>query len=300
MKVVLAGCNGFVGKSISNSLYFKSDVFINLNRADLNKDKLPQEFYTADILIYTAGIAHDISNSITEDEYYKVNVKLLQKVYIEFLKSTINVFIYFSSVKSVADNPNYIVTEESEPNPITIYGKTKHIAEQYILANLQEGKKVFILRPSMIHGPGNKGNLILLYKYLNKRLPWLFTSFSNKRSFCSIDNLLFVLRELSINSQIPTGIYNVCDDEPLSTNEVIDLFSISTSKRVVKIRLGTYLLKFFAFLGSHFRLKFNSSILNKLVGTYVVDNSKLKHALNKQFPLSSSEGIIKTFQSFND
>jgi nucleoside-diphosphate-sugar epimerase len=299
MKIALAGCNGFVGKSILSSSFFESDTFIRLDRNELNKSSLVSEFYTADVLIYTAGIAHDVSNSISDDEYYKVNVTLLKKIYDEFLKSEIKVFIYFSSVKAVADHLTEVLTESSEQLPISIYGKTKHLAEQYILANLNGQKKVFILRPSMIHGPGNKGNLNLLFKYLDKGLPWLFTSFSNNRSYCSIDNLLYVLKEFSSNYKIPSGIYNVCDDVPLSTNEIIDLFTCATKKRVLKLRLGVKLFTFFAKLGSGLHLKFNSSLLNKLVGSYVIDNSKLKNALTKSLPLSSKDGIIKTFQSFN-
>ena len=41
----------------------------------------------------------------------------------------------------------------------------------------------------MIHGPGNKGNLNLLYSLVSKGLPWPLGSFENKRSYCSIDNL---------------------------------------------------------------------------------------------------------------
>ena len=52
-----------------------------------------------------------------------------------------------------------------------------------------DGKKVYILRPCMIHGPGNKGNLNLLYGVVSKGMPWPLGAFENRRSFTSIGNL---------------------------------------------------------------------------------------------------------------
>ncbi len=91
-------------------------------------------------------------------------------------------------------------------------------------------KKVYILRPCMIHGPGNKGNMNLLYKIQQKGLPWPLGAFENKRSFCSIDNLLFVVKQL-IDKEIETSIYQVADDDALSTNELIRLIAGSQNKK---------------------------------------------------------------------
>ena len=83
-------------------------------------------------------------------------------------------------------------------------------------------KSVFILRPCMIHGPGNKGNLNLLYKVVSKSIPWPLGAFDNRRSFTSIDNLCFVIDRL-ISEKSRPGVYHIADDEPLSTNELIEV-----------------------------------------------------------------------------
>ena len=101
-----------------------------------------------------------------------------------------------SSVKAAADEINGELTEEIIPKPSTHYGKSKLLAEEYILSKvLPPGKRVYIIRPCMIHGPGNKGNLNLLYQLVRKNVPWPLASFDNKRSFCSIENLCFVIKE---------------------------------------------------------------------------------------------------------
>ena len=84
----------------------------------------------------------------------------------------------------------------------------------YILSKeIPKGKRVYILRPCMIHGPGNKGNLNLLYQLVSKGLPWPLGGFQNQRSFLSVENLCFVIKELLENESIPSGVYQVADDE---------------------------------------------------------------------------------------
>ena len=158
----------------------------------------------------------------TRLEYYTINTNLTKNIFDKFLVSEASVFFYFSSVKAAADSLDCELDEGYLNKPITHYGKSKLLAEKYILKNnLPEGKRAYILRPCMIHGPGNKGNLNLLYSVISKGFPWPLGAFDNKRSFCTIDNLCFIINELINNDKIPSGIYNIADDEPLSTNYII-------------------------------------------------------------------------------
>ncbi|MGL2988115.1 NAD-dependent epimerase/dehydratase family protein [Flavobacterium sp. RSSA_27] len=193
-------------------------------------------------------------------------------------------------------NPNSKV-EPTEPK--THYGIAKQMAEQYILSQeLPEGKRVYILRPCMIHGPGNKGNLNLLYQLVAKGLPWPLGAFENQRSFLSIENLCFVIKELLENEAIPSGVYNVADDEALSTNELIELLGETLAKPVKIWNLSKNVIRSLARIGDVLPLPLNSERLQKLTESYVVDNSKLKLALGKDLPIQTREGLMTTFQSF--
>ena len=151
----------------------------------------------------------------------------------------------------------------------------------------------------MIHGPGNKGNLNLLYKMVSNGFPWPLGAFDNMRSFCSIDNLCFIINELIQNENIPSGIYNVADDEPLSTNDLIKLISSSQSKKYKIWKVPVSLIKLFSKLGDLFKLPLNSERLSKLTETYIVSNAKIKTAINKPLPFTVKEGLMKTLNSFN-
>ena len=205
-----------------------------------------------------------------------------------------------SSVKAVADQVEGVLTEQDHPNPITHYGKSKLLAEEYIFSKeIPKGKRVFVLRPCMIHGPCNKGNLTLLYKLVSKKIPWPLGAFENMRSFCSIDNLMFIFNELIEREDIPSGIYNVADDEPLSTNELIGLIAQSQNRNPKLWNISKKFIVGVASIGDKLHLPLNSERLHKLTSSYVVNNVKIKAAIGKPLPVSSREGLLKTFKSFN-
>ncbi len=291
-KIFLTGANGFVGKNISSFLEGRYQInSYNRNQAvSINEN----------IVIHLAGKAHDLKNTTTPDEYYQVNTELTKTIFDVFLASQAEVFITLSSVKSVADKLDGILVEEHIPNPITHYGKSKQLAEQYILSKqIPKGKRVYILRPCMIHGPGNKGNLNLLYQIVSKGLPWPLGAFENKRSFCSIDNLCFIINELIQNDLIPSGIYNIADDDSISTNVLIKLIAESQGKKSFILNIPKSLIKSLSKFGDLLRLPLNTERLNKLTENYIVSNEKIKSAIGKNLPVSSKQGLLKTFNSFS-
>lgn len=291
--IFLTGSSGFVGQSIINN--FLEEKFTNWKRGEeLN-------IAMASTVIHLAGKSHDLKNTSSSKDYYVVNTELTKKVYNAFLASDAKVFITLSSVKSVADNLVGELTEQHHPNPVTHYGKSKLLAEQYIFSKkIPDGKRVYLLRACMIHGPGNKGNLNLLYKLVSKNIPWPLGAFENKRSFCSIDNLMFILNELIERKDIPSGIYNVADDEPLSTNDLIRLIAQSQNRNPKLWNLSKKFIECFASLGDELHLPLNTERLQKLTSSYVVCNAKIKAAIGKPLPVSSREGLLNTFKSFNN
>ena len=292
MIIYLTGSSGFVGTSFIN--FFKADNIIRYNRGD--KFKID----TSSAVIHFAGKAHDLKKTSNFEEYYQVNTDLTKEVFDAFLDSDAKVFVTLSSVKAVADEVEGVLTEEYIPNPITHYGKSKLLAEQYILSkDIPEGKRIYILRPCMIHGPGNKGNLNLLYKLVSQGVPWPLGSFENKRSFCSIENLVFIIKELIERDDIPSGVYNVADDEALSTNDVISILTKSQNRKPKIWRISKKLIQIIAKIGNLLKLPLNGERLQKLTDSYIVSNQKIKSAIGKPLPVSSKEGLLKTFKSFN-
>ena len=150
----------------------------------------------------------------------------------------------------------------------------------------------------MIHGPGNKGNLNLLHQVIKKGIPWPLGAFENRRSFTSIGNLIFIIDGL-LTKNVVSGIYNVGDDEALSTNELIRIIcKVYGNKRRIW-RLPRGLMMGLAKVGDWFHLPLNTERINKLVENYIVSNQKIKNALNiDHLPIRAREGLMRTLESF--
>lgn len=293
MSIFITGSSGFVGSSFLN--HFNNEITCLSSRRG-QESKIDD----AEVVIHLAGKAHDLKKTAASEEYYRVNTDFTKQIFDAFISSSAKVFITLSSVKAVSDRINGSLTEETLPNPITHYGKSKLFAEKYILSQpIPVGKRVYILRPCMIHGPGNKGNLNLLYSLVSKGLPWPLGLFENSRSYLSIENLCFIIKELIDREDIPSGVYNVADDVPLSTNEVIKMIAESKGKQARILNLNKNFIKAIARVGDFLKLPLNSERLQKLTESYVVCNNKIKIALGKPLPVSSREGLIRTFQSFS-
>lgn len=297
MNVTITGISGFVGQNLSK--YLEENNFNITGLSLRNNWKL---IANSDVIIHLAGKAHDTSNTSADEEYFGVNTELTKKLFDEFLRSDIRDFIYFSSVKASADTVDGILDEEQASDPKTPYGKSKLLAEQYLLSkDLPEDKRLFIIRPCMIHGPGNKGNLNLLYKVVEKGIPWPLAAFENKRSFLSIDNLNFLIHEILKNKDIASGIYNFADDESISTNDLIEIIGKASGRKSKLWRLPSGMITSAAKLGDTLKLPLNSERLKKLTESYQVSNEKIKNALRiKKLPVSAEEGLFKTIKSFKN
>ena len=318
MNLLVTGIYGFVGSNLVAVLkgnchfygldivtFFKDGVLQTFSWRDIEPTSFPlQTLPQFDAIIHLAGKAHDTKNQSAAQSYFDINTGLTQKIFDFFLESSAKKFIFFSSVKAAADSVvGDMLTEDVIPAPVGPYGESKIKAEEYIKEHLEYStteKQVYILRPCMIHGPGNKGNLNLLYNVVKKGIPWPLGDFDNRRSFTSIDNLCYVIEGL-LNQDVPTGIYHMGDDEALSTNELISIMCEAMGKKPHIWKMNKGLMEGCAGLGTLLHLPLNTERLRKLTENYVVSNAKIKAALGiDKMPVTAKEGLMKTIRSFEE
>lgn len=307
MNVLITGATGFVGQNLYK--YLKSEGIENiasLSRRDDNGQGivLTYDRFFADTsnsathYVHLAGKAHDLKKTSDDQAYFDVNFGLTKKLYDRFLADPESKnFVFISSVKACADTVEGWLTEETKCDPVTPYGKSKLQAEEYILKNLPADKQVYILRPCMIHGPGNKGNLNLLFAFAKKGLPFPLAAFDNQRSFLSVDNLCWVIEKL-INRDIKSGVYQVADEGTFSTNDLIRLMAGSLNKKARLWKIPTSLIIAGAKVGDKLHLPLTSERLQKLTESYKVSNQKIVSSIGEPMPISAEKGLMKTFNSF--
>lgn len=314
-RILITGITGFVGTSLvrffqasnivkifghsrnqekvrKNSFFDEIDFIPAISAEEIDKNKI-------DCIIHLAGIAHDLSGSYEQQDYQKANFENTRNIFLEFTKSKGNTFVFVSSIKAVVDHADFIITEDHVPSPTSYYGISKRNAEEYILSHNQNEKRIFVLRPCMIHGPGNKGNLNLLYKFVKSGIPYPLGVFENKRSFLSMDNFSFVIEHIIDDTLIP-GTYFLSDNDSISTNDLVRLIGRGINKKARILRLPKSVILVLARLGSWTAAPFNSDTVSKLCENMVVSNKKLLLNLNKELPVSTTEGLNKTIRSFNE
>ena len=329
MRILITGVHGFVGSNLVKALSkehtiygldiiapVKDGIRYTFSWDYVEKDGLPD----VDAIVHLAGKAHDTKNKSTADVYFKVNTGLTQKIFDYFLAhESIKKFVFFSTAKAAADKVEGVLTEDVEPTPVGPYGESKIAAEKYILEKFKEfnglsslreddlepvehlkptSKVVYIFRPCMIHGPGNKGNLNLLYNVVKKGIPWPLGAFENRRTFTSIENICFAVNGV-LTKEVPSGIYNMGDDEALSTNELIEEICKSLGKKAHIWKLPKGLMAGIAKVGGWLHLSLNPERLRKLTESYISSNAKIKAALGvEKMPVDAREGLKVTLESF--
>ena len=330
MNILITGVHGFVGSNLVKALApehkiygldivspQKEGVIYTFNWDDLDKDGMIPEI---DAIIHLAGKAHDTRNQSAADVYFKVNTGLTKRIFDWYENSpTAKKFIFFSTAKAAAECVPEVLYEDVTPTPKGPYGESKIQAEDYIIEKLESlgvsrnsmasrvpgterpanGKEVYIFRPCMIHGPGNKGNLNLLYGVVSKGIPWPLGAYENRRTFTSVENVCFAINGI-LSGDVPSGIYNMGDDEALSTNELIEVICEALGKKAHIWRIPQGLMNSVAKVGGWMHLPLNPLRMQKLTENYVSSNAKIKTALGvERFPIDARTGLIETIKCFS-
>lgn len=310
-KVLVTGIRGFVGTNLLN--YLESEPQIAISGTSRSKSSIEHlvdkgvDTYSFDDIfekqlsfntyVHLSGKVFDLDEKGKDSEYFEANYENTKRLFNYFLKDPqAKKFIFLSTIHVLAEIPEKVLDEDYIPKPFTPYGKSKLMAEEFLLKQNVEGKKVYVLRPAMIHGPGNKGNLNLLFHLVNKGIPYPLGSINNKRSFVSVDNLSFIIKEI-ISEEIDSGLYHIADDNATYTHELIELMARELNKKVRIWNISPIILRAGAKIGNFIPLPLNEHRLNKLTGDFLVSNNKIKRAIGKDLPVKSMDGLEKTISS---
>ena len=295
MNILITGASGFVGSHLAN--YFSKDENVNLFLLTSNKN-LKSFSKNSSVIIYSDFLKINFSKLLKDidvivhliskqhelnffrrnySDYYQINVKYTQKLVKEAKKNKITKIIYLSTIKVYGEysSHNEIFTEHSKTNPQSYYGKTKLLSEKIIKAELENSKtKYSIIRIPLVYGRNSKGNIKLLSKYINTRLPIFFNYKYNKRSLINVINLSEFIALVLKNNNSDNKLLLISDNNYYSTNDIICGLIKKNKKNNLTIYFGLFTL--IKILNIIFRIR----LLNNLYSNFTCSNQFAKDLMN--------------------
>ncbi len=212
-------------------------------------------------------------------------------------------FVYVSSINAVTSAADQRVTEDTPPQPDTPYGQSKLAGELALHETLQDRPDWCILRPVLVYGPGNSGNMARLLKLVATGLPLPLAHIHNCRSFIFVDNLVDAILNVLIHPVASRKTFLVSDGQDVSTPELIRMLARQSSLPVRLVPVPVSILKLIGTIGDGLErfLSLYTGLdiysVEKLVGSLAVDSTAITRDTGWRPPYTLVEGLECTLQT---
>jgi nucleoside-diphosphate-sugar epimerase len=190
-------------------------------------------------VVHLGALAHrtDPRRQPDEREFMEVNAAGTGRLAEAAVRSgNVRRFVFVSSIGAVAETSDDVVDEATPPRPVSPYGRSKLAGERALRSALGGSSTEWcVLRPVLAYGPGNPGNMARLLKLVRTGVPLPLGGIRNRRSFVFVGSLVDAI-ERAAAPGAAGGVFNVADDEAVSTPELIRLVAAAAGR---KARLWT-------------------------------------------------------------
>ena len=325
-RVLITGATGFIGTAMLSRLRTKPvqicaavrrtlmRPFPTFEVGEINEDTdWSSALRGIDAVVHLAAYAHVTSKrKVDHAVLKKTNVEGTANLARQAAQIGVRHFIFLSSIGAVADSSGHLLTAASPCHPTTAYGASKLEAEKAIKEEAaKNGMEWTILRPPLVYGAGNPGNMKRLLKLLHSGIPLPLASVRNRRSFIYVENLTDVIATCLSNPKAFGKTFLPSDGVDLSTAELIEKIARASASVEENGRLKTgngsatrhashvthHSLRLFPFpataLKAIGRLP-GLGALRKLTSSLYVDSEPIRRELGWTPPFTMEEGLRRT------
>tara|TARA_Y200000002_G_scaffold382683_1_gene400733 strand:- start:827 stop:1783 length:957 start_codon:yes stop_codon:yes gene_type:complete len=309
--IQLIGGSGFVGTRLISLLGQK-----NCNNLDKNNSqKYPKitkigDIRNIDSLIFDNNIkcvvllaAEHKDDVEPKSLYYDVNVEGTQNVLNKMDEKGIKNLIFTSTVAIYGldkKNPN----ENFPSDPFNHYGKSKWNAEKIIKKWYDQDpddKTVVIVRPTVIFGENNRGNVYNLFKQIMTKKFLMIGDGHNKKSLSYVGNVVSFIKNRIEKSDEGYYVYNYSDKPDFSMIELINKIKYLTNIKILNIKIpyligiiGGYFFDIVAKISGK-KLPISSIRIKKFCATTQFDSKKMLEIFKP--PYTIDKGLEKTLNN---
>ncbi len=315
MKVLITGANGFIGAALARDalrrgmrvrcLVRKTSDLSRLRGLDVESyygelrrpETLKEALKDVDIVYHAAGV----TRGRTDQDFYEGNeaaTRNLLKMCLEEGRDSQKVVLLSSQAAGgpSADRP---LTEEDEPHPISVYGRSKLLAEEAVL-EFSRVRPAVIIRPPSVYGPGDK-DFLLLFRNVKRRLMPMIGSGRQRISIVYIDDLVAGIQAAAFSERANGERFYLCGDEDVSFRELTDAAAAALGVRPLLLPLpmiGVEAVIRGAVLVSKITGKASILTMDKLREMkqpgWLCSNDKAKRLLGFKPQLGIKEGMART------
>ncbi|MFX1702567.1 Nucleoside-diphosphate-sugar epimerase [Chitinophaga ginsengisegetis] len=315
MRVTIIGGSGFIGSNLMNKLEDGNYDFTNLDKA--KSSFFPAQTVIADVrevqslksglqpCDWTVLLAAEHRDDVSPTSlYYDVNVAGTRNVLNELEEKNINRIIFTSSVAVYGlnkENPDELFAAD----PFNHYGKSKWEAEEVLREWFNKdprNRTLVIIRPTVVFGPGNRGNVYNLLKQIAFGKFMMIGSGKNKKSMAYVENVSSFIKYCIDEQLSGYHVFNYADKPDLSVNELVTQAGITLNKRIAPLRIpyaigysgGVFLDIVAKVLNKKFPI--SAVRVKKFCATTQFSADKVKD-IGFQPPYSLSEGLDATVKN---
>jgi nucleoside-diphosphate-sugar epimerase len=308
MKVLVTGAAGFVGRHLCARL---RDGGATVHEAVRRVDGAARSGVIAvgdigpgtewgpalegvDAVVHLAARVHLMSDAAADPlaEYRRVNVEGTLRLARQAAAAGVRRLVFASSVKVNGEGtpPGTAFREADPPAPADPYGVSKHEAEQGLAATA--GIETAVVRPPLVYGPGVGANFLRLMRAVHRGVPLPLGAVDNRRSLVYVENLADVLALCASHPAAAGGTFLASDGPPLSTPALVRALGRALGRRPRLVPVPPALLRGAASLVGR------GPAVERLCGSLVVDDSRVRAALGWRPPFGAEAGLARTARAY--
>lgn len=233
MKIAIIGGSGFVGSRLIGLLKKTNAELLNIDKRQselypelteianvLNVQKLTELLAGSDIVVLLAAEHKDNVSPVSL--YYDVNVNGMHNTLIAMKENRISRLIFTSSVAVYGLNKTN-PSELHPSDPFNDYGQSKWQAELLLQDwhSQHPDWNINILRPTVIFGEGNRGNVYNLLQQIASGKFLMIGKGNNRKSMAYVGNVVSFIHFLIEEKQSGYNVFNYIDKPDFTMNDLV-------------------------------------------------------------------------------
>jgi nucleoside-diphosphate-sugar epimerase len=247
-----------------------------VSRSELLDDGRLRDAVTgADAVVHLAALAHEAAQSLEKAGDYETlrRINALRSETLARACASANVprLVFMSSIGVCGEETRGRPFDEtSPPAPRSLYAKSKHEAEQRVgEVAAKTGLRLTVLRPTLVYGPGNRGNFLRLLRLVGRGMPLPLAAVRNRRHFTYVGNLASAVEAL-LAPEAPSGLFIACDSEAFSTPQLVACLAAGMGRTAREFAVSPTVLSVVC------RALGRADLARRLLGSLEADNARLR------------------------